>query len=45
MPDAGPFFVRSDILTFTEAGTRSLRVNILPKKFFRRYVLKGVRPP
>jgi hypothetical protein len=39
----------SDILTFEEAGTRSLRVNILPKKFFRRYaktkfrVLLGVK--
>jgi hypothetical protein len=32
-----PGISNSDILTFTEAGTQSLRVNILPKKFFRRY--------
>jgi hypothetical protein len=44
-----PGISNSDILTFTEAGTRTLRVNILPKKFFRRYaktkfrVLLGVK--
>ena len=44
-----PGISNSDILTFTEAGTQSLRVNILPKKFFRRYaktkfrVLLGVK--
>jgi hypothetical protein len=32
-----PGISNSDILTFAEAGTQSLRVNILPKKFFRRY--------
>ena len=32
-----PGISNSDVLTFTEAGTQSLRVNILPKKFFRRY--------
>jgi hypothetical protein len=32
-----PGISNSDILTFEEAGTQSLRVNILPKKFFRRY--------
>jgi hypothetical protein len=32
-----PGISNSDILTFNEAGTQSLRVNILPKKFFRRY--------
>jgi hypothetical protein len=41
--------LRSGIPTFTEAGTKTLRVNILPKKFFRRYektkfrVLLGVK--
>ena len=48
-----PGFSWSDILTFEEAGTRTLRVKILPKKFFRRYaktkvlVLLGVErePP
>jgi hypothetical protein len=43
----------SDILTFQEAGTKALRVEIVPKKFFRRYartkfrVLLGVErdPP
>ncbi len=43
----------SSILTFEEAGTKTLRVNILPKRFFRRYaktkfrVLLGVErePP
>jgi hypothetical protein len=44
-----PGISNSKILTFTEAGTQTLRVNILPKKFFRRYaktkfrVLLGVR--
>jgi hypothetical protein len=44
-----PGISNSKILTFTEAGWRRLRVNILPKKFFRRYaktkfrVLLGVR--
>ena len=44
-----PGISNSDVLTFTEAGTQSLRVNILPKKFFRRYaktkfrVLLGVK--
>jgi hypothetical protein len=32
-----PGIANSDVLTFTEAGTQTLRVNILPKKFFRRY--------
>jgi hypothetical protein len=32
-----PGISNSDVLTFAEAGTQSLRVNILPKKFFRRY--------
>ena len=32
-----PGISNSDILTFTEAGTQTLRVNIIPKKFFRRY--------
>ena len=48
-----PGISNSDVLTFTEAGTQSLRVNIIPKKFFRRYaktkfrVLLGVErePP
>jgi hypothetical protein len=44
-----PGISNSDVLTFTEAGTQKLRVNILPKKFFRRYaktkfrVLLGVK--
>ena len=44
-----PGISNSDVLTFTEAGTQTLRVNILPKKFFRRYaktrfrVLLGVK--
>jgi hypothetical protein len=44
-----PGISNSDVLSFTEAGTQSLRVNILPKKFFRRYaktkfrVLLGVK--
>jgi len=44
-----PGISNSDILTFTEAGTQTLRVNILPKKFFRHYgktkfrVLLGVK--
>jgi hypothetical protein len=43
-----PGISNSDVLTF-EAGTQTLRVNILPKKFFRRYaktkfrVLLGVK--
>jgi hypothetical protein len=48
-----PGISNSDLLTFEEAGTQTLRVNILPKKFFRRYaktkfrVLLGVErePP
>jgi len=48
-----PGISNSDVLTFSEAGTERLRVNILPKKFFRRYaqtkfrVLLGVErnPP
>jgi hypothetical protein len=48
-----PGISNSDLLTFAEAGTQTLRVNILPKKFFRRYaktkfrVLLGVErePP
>jgi hypothetical protein len=32
-----PGISNSDVLTFAEAGTQKLRVNILPKKFFRRY--------
>jgi hypothetical protein len=48
-----PGISNSDILTFDEAGTKTLRVNILPKRFFRRYaktrfrVLLGVErnPP
>jgi len=48
-----PGISNSDILTFEEAGTKTLRVNILPKRFFRRYaktrfrVLLGVErnPP
>ena len=48
-----PGISNSDILTFDAAGTKTLRVNILPKKFFSRYaktkfrVLLGVErePP
>jgi hypothetical protein len=48
-----PGISNSDALTFEEAGTKTLRVNILPKRFFRRYaktkfrVLLGVErePP
>jgi hypothetical protein len=48
-----PGISNSDILTFEAGGTKTLRVNILPKKFFRRYaktkfrVLLGVErtPP
>jgi hypothetical protein len=48
-----PGISKSDILTFEEAGTKTLRVNILPKRFFRHYaktkfrVLLGVEgnPP
>jgi hypothetical protein len=32
-----PGISRSDILTFVAAGTQTLRVNIIPKRFFRRY--------
>ncbi len=32
-----PGISNSDLLTFEEAGTQTLRVNIIPKKFFRRY--------
>jgi hypothetical protein len=44
-----PGISNSDLLTFEEAGTQTLRVNIIPKKFFRRYaktkfrVLLGVK--
>lgn len=44
-----PGIANSDILTFTAAGTQSLRVNIIPKRFFRRYaktkfrILLGVK--
>jgi hypothetical protein len=48
-----PGISNSDILTFEATGTKTLRVNIIPKKFFRRYaktkfrVLLGVErtPP
>jgi hypothetical protein len=48
-----PGISNSGILTFEQAGTKRLRVNILPKRFFRRYarttfrVLLGVErtPP
>jgi hypothetical protein len=32
-----PGISNSDILTFEAAGTQTLRVHILPKKFFGRY--------
>jgi hypothetical protein len=32
-----PGISNSDILTFDAAATKTLRVNILPKKFFSRY--------
>jgi len=32
-----PGISNSDILTFDAAATKSLRVSIIPKKFFRRY--------
>jgi hypothetical protein len=32
-----PGISKSDILTFEAAGTQTLRVNILPKRFFSRY--------
>jgi hypothetical protein len=44
-----PGISNSDLLTFEEAGTQTLRVSIIPKKFFRRYaktkfrVLLGVK--
>jgi len=44
-----PGISNSNRLTFEEAGTQTLRVNIIPKKFFRRYaktkfrVLLGVK--
>ena len=48
-----PGISNSDILTFDSAATKKLRVEIIPKKFFRRYaktkfrVLLGVErePP
>jgi|RhiMetStandDraft_4_1073278.scaffolds.fasta_scaffold331294_1 hypothetical protein len=38
-----PGIAKSDILTFTEAGTQSLRVEIVPKKFFRHYAKTKLR--
>jgi hypothetical protein len=38
-----PGISNSDVLTFTEAGTQTLRVNILPKRFFRRYAKTKLR--
>jgi hypothetical protein len=38
-----PGIAKSDILTFTEAGTQALRVEIVPKKFFRRYAKTKLR--
>ena len=38
-----PGISKSDILTFDAAGTKTLRVNILPKKFFRRYATTKFR--
>jgi len=44
-----PGISNSDVLSFEEAGTQSVSVNIIPKKFFRRYaktkfrVLLGVK--
>jgi hypothetical protein len=38
-----PGISNSDILTFTEAGTQKLRVEIVPKRFFRRYAKTKVR--
>jgi hypothetical protein len=38
-----PGIAKSDILRFTEAGTRTLRVEIVPKRFFRRYAKTKVR--
>jgi hypothetical protein len=38
-----PGVAKSDILTFTEAGTQSLRVEIVPKKFFRHYAKTKLR--
>jgi hypothetical protein len=38
-----PGIANSEILTFTDAGTQTLRVNIVPKKFFRRYAKTKVR--
>jgi hypothetical protein len=38
-----PGIAKSDILTFTEAGTQSLHVEIVPKKFFRHYAKTKLR--
>jgi hypothetical protein len=44
-----PGISNSNVLTFAEAGSQTLRVNIIPKRFFRRYaktkfrVLLGVK--
>jgi hypothetical protein len=38
-----PGIAKSDILTYTEAGTQSLRVEIVPKKFFRHYAKTKLR--
>src|SRR3954447_17372047 len=38
-----PGIARSDILSFTEAGTQSLRVEIVPKRFFRHYARTKLR--
>ena len=38
-----PGISNSDILTFDAPGTKTLRVNILPKKFFRRYATTKFR--
>jgi hypothetical protein len=38
-----PGIANSDILTFEEAGTKTLRVWVVPKKFFRRYAVTKFR--
>ena len=38
-----PGIAKSDILTYTEASTQSLRVEIVPKKFFRHYAKTKLR--
>ena len=38
-----PGIAKSDILTFTEGGTQSLRVEIVPKRFFRHYAKTKLR--